>query len=34
MCNGLEEIKKIARHVTTYDNNHDGVGNFIKEFVL
>ena len=34
MCNGLEEIKKIARHVTTYDNNHDGVGNFIKEHVL
>ncbi len=34
MCNGLEEIKKVARYVTTYDNNHDGVGQFIKEHVL
>lgn len=34
MCNGLEEIKKIARHVTDLDNNHDGVGDFIKKYVL
>ena len=34
MCNGLEEIKKIARHVTSFDNNHDGVGQFIQEHVL
>ena len=34
MCNGLEEIKKIANYVTDFDNNHDGVGEFIKEHVL
>ena len=34
MCNGLEEIKKIAKHVTNFDNNHDGVGEFIKKYVL
>ena len=34
MCNGLEEIKKIARHVTELDNNHDGVGQFIRKHVL
>ena len=34
MCNGLDEIKKLARHVTEFDNNHDGVGCFIKKFVL
>ena len=34
MCNGLEEIKKIANHVTDFDNNHDGVGEFIKKYVL
>jgi len=34
MCNGLEAIKSIARHVTEYDNNHDGVGEFIKKYVL
>lgn len=34
MCNGLEEIKKIARHVTDCDNNHDGVGDFIQKHVL
>ena len=34
MCNGLAEIKNIARHVTDLDNNHDGVGDFIKKHVL
>ena len=34
MCNGLEAIKSIARHVTEFDNNHDGVGEFIKKYVL
>ena len=34
MCNGLEAIKSIADHVTDFDNNHDGVGEFIKKYVL
>ena len=34
MCNGLEEMKKAARFVTDLDNNHDGVGDFIKKHVL
>ena len=34
MCNGLEEIKKIADYVTYSDNNHDGVGDFIQKHVL
>lgn len=34
MSNGLEKIKSIADFVTDYDNNHDGVGFFIKENVL
>lgn len=34
MCNGLPEIKKIARFVTDLDNNHDGVADFLKKHVL
>ena len=34
MCNGLDAIKNIARYVTDYDNNHDGVGKFLQKFVL
>ena len=34
MSNGLEAIKSIARHVTDFDNNHDGVGEFIRKHVL
>ena len=34
MSNGLEAIKSISDHVTDYDNNHDGVGEFIKKHVL
>ena len=34
MCNGLEAIKKQAKYVTEFDNNHDGVGQFLKKYVL
>ena len=34
MCNGLDAIKSIARHVTDFDNNHDGVGQFLNSYVL
>ena len=34
MCNGLEEIKKIADFVTDCDNNHDGVADFLRKWVL
>ena len=34
MCNGLEAIKNMASHITTFDNNHDGVGRFIYDKVL
>ena len=33
MCNGLPAIKEIADFVTEYDNNHDGVGQFIYNHV-
>lgn len=34
MINGLDEIKKIAKHVTKFSNNEDGVGHFIVDNVL
>ena len=34
MCNGLDYIKNLASYVTEKDNNHDGVGDFIKKYVL
>lgn len=34
MSNGLEEIKKIAAHVTEYSNDEDGVARFIDKYVL
>ena len=34
MSNGLQEIKSIAPHITTHDNNHDGVGHFIYDNLL
>ena len=34
MCNGLPYIQQIARYVTRRDNNHDGVGDFLQEWVL
>lgn len=33
MLNGNEKIKKYAKHVTKYDNNNDGVVNFLEEFL-
>ncbi len=34
MCNGLPYIHDIARYITRFDNNHDGVGDFLWEYVL
>lgn len=34
MRNGLAEIKRIADFVTENDNNHDGVGDFLRAHVL
>ena len=34
MKNGLDEIKRIARYTTAYDNEHDGVGQFLRDWVL
>ena len=34
MCNGLDYIKEIADYVTEEDNNHDGVGDFVRKYVL
>lgn len=34
MCNGLPQIKEIADFVTDFDNNHDGVGEFLKKYLL
>ncbi len=34
MKNGLDEIKRIARYTTDFDNEHDGVGQFLRKWVL
>ena len=34
MCNGLDDIKKVADFVTQKDNNHDGIADFLKTNVL
>ena len=34
MCNGLDAIKQIARFVTDFDNNHDGIGHFLYDRVI
>ena len=34
MCNGLKEIRDIADYVTQKDNNHNGIAEFLKAFVL
>lgn len=34
MQNGLEEMKKIADFVTEKDNNHNGIADFLKKYVL
>ena len=33
MINGKDELKTYARYITKYDNNHDGVVEFIDEFI-
>lgn len=33
MNNALMDVKKIADDVTVYDNNHDGVINYLKEYL-
>ena len=34
MCNGLDEIKKIADFVTDKNNNEDGIADFLRKHVL
>ena len=34
MCNGFEEIKKLADFVTEKTNDENGVGDFLKKYVL
>lgn len=34
MSNGREEIKSIAKYVTRYSNNEDGIADFLNSFVL
>ncbi len=34
MCNGLDYIKDIATYITRYDNDHDGVADFLENYVL
>lgn len=34
MSNGLDYIKDIASFVTRFDNNNDGIADFIENFVL
>ena len=34
MCNGLADAKAAADYVTMADNNHDGVAEVLRKFVL
>ena len=34
MSNGLDYIKDVASFVTRFDNNNDGIADFIENFVL
>lgn len=34
MCNGQPEILERADYVTRFDNNHDGIADFLEDFVL
>lgn len=34
MSNGLEHIKKIARHVTEFSNDQDGVASFVDKYCM
>lgn len=33
MANALEPVKKVSKDITKYDNNHDGVINYLKEYL-
>ena len=34
MCNGSDSLKKCADYITERDNNHDGVAEIIRKFIL
>ncbi len=34
MCNGLPQIKALADFVTEKDNNHDGIAEFLRKYIL
>lgn len=34
MCNGVDDIKTMAKFITRYDNENDGIADFLEEFVL
>ncbi len=34
MSNGKEDLKDVCRYVTRYDNNHDGIADFVNNWVL
>lgn len=34
MCNGVEKVKSQADYITQADNNHDGVAEIIRKFIL
>ena len=33
LINALEEVKNVSDDITKFDNNHDGVINYLKEFL-
>jgi len=34
MCNGQDEVKKMADRITAFSNEEDGVGDFLEKYVL
>lgn len=34
LCNGAQRTKAVAQDITQYDVNHDGVGHYLKDFVI
>ena len=30
MCNGLESVKKLVKHITKKDNNHNGIADYLR----
>ena len=34
MSNGLEYVKELCKYNTRFDNNNDGIADFLEEFVL